>query len=106
MKNLKKLRKERELSQQQLAEVFSVTQQSIYKYENSLAEPNLKTLMQMADFFHTSVDYLIGNNDEEVIVNVAPLTQLEVNHLEMYRKLSAQDRKHIDGIIDALSSKK
>ncbi len=106
MKNLKQLRKERELSQQQLAEVFSVTQQSIYKYENSLAEPNLKTLIQMAEFFHTTVDYLIGRNNEKVTVDLAPLSQLEIHHLEMYRELSAADRRHIDGIIDALSSKK
>ena len=51
MKNLKKLRLERGLSQQKLADILHITQQSIYKYENGLAEPNIELLKNIADYF-------------------------------------------------------
>ena len=47
MNNLKALREARGLSQQKLGEKFNLTQQSVYKYENQLAEPDLKTLMKL-----------------------------------------------------------
>ncbi len=106
MKNLKELRKENLLSQRELAQIFSVTQQSIYKYENGLAEPSLNTLIQMADFFHTSIDYIVGRTNEQVTVDFNILSQPELRHLEMYRKLSNQDRKHINGIVSALAADK
>ena len=51
MKNLKKLRLSMNLSQQALAEQLHISQQSIYKYENGITEPNLDILKNMADFF-------------------------------------------------------
>lgn len=102
MKNLKKLRKEYDLSQQQLADILSVTQQTVYKYENSLAEPNMKTLIQLADYFHTTTDYLIDRTDDDTVINVPSLSRNEKKHLEMYRKLDATTQKHIDGIMAAI----
>ena len=52
------------MSQQAVADVFHVTQQTIFKYEHALAEPDLDVILHMADFFGTSVDYLIGNTDD------------------------------------------
>lgn len=63
MKNLKKLRTEHHMSQQQLAEHLYVTQQSIWKYENGQAHPDLDILKRMADFFGVSIDYLVGRTD-------------------------------------------
>ena len=51
MKNLKKLRLEKGLSQQQLAEYLHITQQSVYKYEKGISEPNTELMIHMADFF-------------------------------------------------------
>lgn len=65
MKNLKKLRKAHYLSQKQLAEYLHLSQQSVWKYENGVAEPDFQTLIGFSKLFHTSVDYLIGNVDEK-----------------------------------------
>ena len=67
VKNLKTLREDRQLSQQKLGEQIGVTQQAIYKYENDLAEPDIRTLILLSRFFETSVDYLIGNSDIHAI---------------------------------------
>ena len=76
MDNLKLLRKELGISQQCLADKFNVSQQSIYKYEHSLAEPDIFTLKQMADFFHTSVDFLIGHDTSDFFCTENNLTAM------------------------------
>lgn len=63
VKNLKKLRMEYNISQQQLADVLGVSQQSINKYENHRVEPDIQMLCRMADYFQTTVDYLIGHGE-------------------------------------------
>ena len=62
--NLKKLRTEHNISQQHLANVIGVSQQSVNKYENQNIEPDITTLMLIADYFHVTVDYLIGHDEE------------------------------------------
>ena len=57
VKNLKYLRTRYGISQQQLAEIAGVSQQSVNKYENHNIEPDIRTLTAFADFFHTSVDF-------------------------------------------------
>ena len=47
MKNLKMLRMEKNLSQQQLANILHTSQQAIYKYENDITSPNLETLISI-----------------------------------------------------------
>lgn len=102
VKNLKELREERGLSQQKLAEILNTSQQTIFKYEKTLVEPDIETLISMADFFEVSVDYLIGNSDirakncryEEVRLNEA-----EVNHIRMWRSLPKKIRTNIDELI-------
>ena len=63
MKNLKKLRKQHNLSQQKLADILHISQQSIYKYENDITFPDIEILIQMANYFSTSIDYLVGYTD-------------------------------------------
>ena len=60
VKNLRHLREIHEISQMKLAELLNLSQQSIHKYETSSTEPDIATLCILADFFHTSVDYLVG----------------------------------------------
>ena len=81
MKRLKELREEKGISQQKLADEFHTSQQSIWKYENGLSEPDIKTLMQFADFFDVSVDYLIGVSDIKMRTHTASVKQLIFNLL-------------------------
>lgn len=63
MKNLKSLRTQRGLTQDELAQAFRISQQSICKYEKSIAEPDLKTVIRFADYFGVTVDYLVGHGE-------------------------------------------
>lgn len=58
--NIRRFRKERSLTQEQLAEVLGVTVGAVYKWEARLSQPELSMVMELADFFDTSVDVLLG----------------------------------------------
>lgn len=48
--NIRVLRKERSLTQEQLAEVLGVTTGAVYKWEAKLSQPELNMVMELADF--------------------------------------------------------
>ena len=60
---LKLLRKQKHMSQLSLAMKLNTTQMSISRYETGKREPNLKTLILIADFFDVSIDYLLERTD-------------------------------------------
>lgn len=61
--NLKTLRNEYGISQQRLADALGVSQPSINKYENHNIEPEIEILSRMADYFNTSIDYIVGRTE-------------------------------------------
>jgi len=58
--NIKNLRKAHSLTQEQLAEALGVTIGAVYKWEAGLSLPEIKLIMEIADFFEISVDVLLG----------------------------------------------
>jgi len=58
----KQLREERNMSQAELAKILTLTPQNISYFEKG-REPNYKILIQIADFFQVTVDYLLGSSD-------------------------------------------
>lgn len=105
MDNLKKLRESVGLSQQALANKLGSTQQKIYSYENGIYEPDITTMKQFAEFFNTSVDYLIGNTDipnKIEKVEEFQLNEEEADILTKYRSMSAKGRKSFRLILVSL----
>ena len=58
--NLRRLRKEKEYSQEYLAAKLDVTRQTISKWENGTAMPDLKKLVELAELFGVTMDALLG----------------------------------------------
>ncbi len=58
--NIRLFRKERSLTQEQLAEAMQVSPGVISKWELGLSTPEVGTILDLADFFGTSVDVLLG----------------------------------------------
>lgn len=97
--NLKLLRKEYGISQQRLAEAINVSQPSINKYENHNIEPELDVLKRMADYFNTSVDYIIGHTNIRRKIehtDVYHLNQLETEIITRFRSLTDDEKQCID----------
>lgn len=63
MKRLKDLREDHDLTQAQLAEIVHQSKSNISKYENGQVEPNIQTIIALAEYFHVSTDYLLGVSD-------------------------------------------
>jgi len=100
---LKLLRRERAMSQQQLAAQLGISQQSINKYENHNVEPDITMLSQMADFFGTTIDYLVGRSDERTPPGKETppgLSAREGRLLAYYRRLNDSQARSIDLVME------
>jgi len=58
--NLRRLRKERNLSQEQLANYLGLSKSSVNMYERGEREPNFETIEAIADLFNVNFDFLLG----------------------------------------------
>ena len=65
MMRLKQIIAESGLTQQQVAEGVGVSPQAINHYINGRREPDISTLIKLADFFNVTVDYLVGRDVRE-----------------------------------------
>ena len=61
-KNIKKLRKMKGYTQEQLADVLNTTRSCISNYELGNRQPDSETVTAMADFFDVSIDFLMGRS--------------------------------------------
>lgn len=75
---LKQLRKEFDLTQEELAKKVSKTRSTIAGYETERKEPDYETLVLFADFFNVPLDYLLGRtNNKNSSLNEDELTPEE-----------------------------
>ena len=58
--NIKVLREQRKLTQQECADVFNVKLRAWQTYEQGISEPKFEVLCKIADYFNVSLDYLLG----------------------------------------------
>lgn len=61
--NLKRLRKQRSLTQEQLSQELNVSSKVISSWENSRTEPDLLSLQKISTFFETTIDELIHHKN-------------------------------------------
>lgn len=63
MNRIKELRKEKGMTQAELAKILNVSDRSVGFYETGERDPDTETLNKLANFFDVSVDYLLGRTD-------------------------------------------
>ena len=103
VKNLKALRIKNGISQQALAEKLGISQQSVNKYENHKIEPDISTLVAMADYFDVTVDYLIGRTTEDG----KRLSKSDADELtEKYMLLKTSEKTCVNVLIDTFIKQK
>lgn len=61
--NIKRLRRERDITQEQLAEIFNVSCQTISRWETDSSYPDIEMLPVIANFFNITVDKLMGMDE-------------------------------------------
>ena len=62
---LKDLREDHDLTQEKLGQAIDVPQRTYSYYENGKRMIPPEVLSRLADFYHTSVDYLLGRTDQK-----------------------------------------
>ena len=65
--NLKKIRKNNNLSQEQLAEILGISRQAISKWESGSAYPEMEKIIQLCEKFNVNIDDLLHKDIEEII---------------------------------------
>lgn len=66
-KRLLKLRKDNHVTQEMLGKAIGVKKTTISNYETGYSSPNPETLRKIANYFDTSIDYLLGRTEEPQI---------------------------------------
>lgn len=61
MNNIKKLRLLAEKTQMETAKILGVTQHTYSNYELGKTQPDFNSLIKLADYFHTTIDNLLGH---------------------------------------------
>lgn len=87
--NLKKLRKSKKLSQEELAEKVNVSRQSVSKWETGDAYPEMNNILELCKIFHCRINDLVNDSiididslDEEIRMNVVKLKKEQQNKMK------------------------
>ena len=98
---LKEFRKLKNISQAQLAEEINLSNGAIGNYAQGTREPDISTLIILADFFQVSIDELVGHipmNSKSLI------SDDELSLIADYRMLGQADKERLQKIISALKN--
>lgn len=85
--NLKYLREQRGMSQQELAEVLEISQAAVGNWENEHREPDLKTIIRLAEYFGVSLNDFILKDLRPPI----PLYVLNIKYLRKKHEMTQKD---------------
>lgn len=82
-----------------------MTQQKVHQYETGLYEPDISTLKTLADFFNTSIDYIVGYTD--IRHKIEPVTECALNKeekkiVDRFRRLLPNQRQSLSTFLDTL----
>lgn len=91
-----------------LGRSIGVSQQSINGYENHDIEPDISTLIRIADYFETSVDYIVGHTHirrKVEDVSEYALNEHESKLIDRYRSLPPSSRRVLDDLISDIVQK-
>lgn len=97
MLRLKELRKEKDITQEELAKQIQVSPSTIGMYETGRREPDFETLQKFADYFRVSTDYILGRDEP-------PKKSMGGGIIEMLAALSPQKQEQAKSYIAFLAN--
>ena len=106
--NIKKLRRERNLTQEELAEQLNVTAQAVSKWENGTGLPDISQVVPLSNVFGVPTDVLFGtqnvNRDEEVERIIEEASDMQRRHYDTEEEQFQVDVKEYEIYMDALKT--
>lgn len=91
---LKALRKERNLKQDDIGELFGITKASVSNWENGRRSPNIQQLQRLANFYHVPLDYFQEKQSFRIDMGVDELLQ-KTKSLLISEQVSIEDKERI-----------
>ncbi len=91
--NIKTLRKQQHITQEQLAEAMGVSAGAVYKWEQGISTPDITLIMELASFFGVSVDALVGyvlySSDRDRILQKLKQIKLEKTYADNWEDVES-----------------
>lgn len=91
---IRDLRKEKKMSQSELAKMLAVSQTTVTAWETGKAEPSSSAITSLADYFDVTTDYLLGRPDKKEKKSVE-LSDDDVIMTYQGKELSNEDKEII-----------
>lgn len=91
---LQELRKQKKISQQELATQLSLNVMTYNNWEKEKREPNIKNLCSLADYYNVSLDYLVGRKFGN---DIGFLTDDQFQNLKIILSLSEKNQYKVFG---------
>lgn len=91
MLNLLQLRKQNELSQEQVSQIIGVSKQAYGHYEREERELGYDMLCKLADYYGVTVDYLIGHESKKNPIMERPLSEIAENFMREFGELFSDE---------------
>ena len=106
---IKELRKELNLSQQEVATGAGISRSVLSEYESGNVDPSATALSKLADFFRTSTDYLMGREDDfGQLTTRAPgdfyTSPTEQKLILNFRRIPPDSQNYVLGIVQNLAA--
>ena len=96
MLRLKELRTEKGLMQEDVAKAINVQNYTIGNWERERSEPSVSAIIDLADYFGCTTDYLLGRENDLGLVEInSDLSGDEQELINQYRKLSLGDKSQL-----------
>lgn len=101
---IRDLRKQKKMSQSELAKIIGVTQTTITAWETGKAEPSSSAVANLADYFNVTTDYLLGRPEEkkEKDSNSVDLADMDALLTYQGKQIPDQDRELINDLLKRL----
>ena len=103
--NLKQIRKEKKMTQTEVANKLNIDYTTLGRYENGISEPNLTTLIKLANIYHTTIDNLLGHK-VPYLLDKSILSKEQNNLIEKIISLDKEQCMLVDAYIEGLKDGK
>lgn len=97
---IRDLRKEKRVSQTELAKIVGVSQTTVTAWETGKAEPSSSAVSNLADYFNVTTDYLLGRPEKKKEKQNVELTDDDIIMTYQGKELSDEDREIIKRLMN------
>lgn len=96
LNKIRELRINKNISQLELAKLLNTSQQTISYYEQGKRDPDTNTLLFLSEYFGVSIDYILGNESQDIITEQIMLE---------YNSLSEESKRDFQKYLELLKIK-